>query len=132
MRRILAICAIILSAAVSGRCEETAGSPVVVRIRLENEAITPVVAQFLERAIREADKQRAQCLVVELSTPGGYLDATERIVTTIFDSPVPIVVYVSPSGARAASAGVFVTLASHLAAMASATHIGARTIQKLI
>jgi membrane-bound serine protease (ClpP class) len=115
----------VLVAASIGRCQETSGASVVVRIRLENEAITPVAAQFLERAIREADDQHAQCLVVELSTPGGYLDATERIVTTIFDSPVPIVVYVSPSGGRAASAGVFVTMAAHVAAMASGTHIGA-------
>lgn len=120
------VCGVIVFGVIDvGRCEEPAGASVVVRIRLENEAITPVVAQFLERAIREADEQHAQCLVLELSTPGGYLDATERIVKTIFDSPVPIVVYVSPPGGRAASAGVFITLAGHVAAMAPATHVGA-------
>lgn len=125
MWRAVTICVIALNAAVIGQCEEPARASVVLQIQLENEAITPVVAQFIDRAIREADDQRAQCLIVELSTPGGYIDATERIVKTIFDSPVPIVVYVSPSGARAASAGVFVTMAAHVAAMAPATHIGA-------
>lgn len=125
IRQTLVLGAIFFGAASTGRCEAPVDSPVVVRICLENEAITPVVARFLERAIREAEQLHAQCIVVELSTPGGYLDATERIVTTIFDSPVPIVVYVSPSGARAASAGVFVTMAGHFAAMAPATHIGA-------
>lgn len=131
MLRPLLICAIVGGVTVFcgirvGRCEEPpARSSVVVRVRLENEAITPVVAQFLERAIREAHEQGAQCLVVELSTPGGYLDATERIVKTMFDSPVPIVVYVSPPGSRAASAGVFITMAGHIAAMAPGTHIGA-------
>ena len=105
MWRAVVICAIALNAATVGQCEEPLRASVVLRIRLENEAITPVVAQFIERAIREADDQRVQCLIIELSTPGGYLDATERIVKTMFDSPVPIVVYVSPSGARAASAG---------------------------
>ncbi len=125
MRQALLVCVIAFGYVASGWSDEPASSAAVLRIQLENEAITPVVAQFLERGIREAEEQRAQCLVVELSTPGGYLDATERIVTTMYDSPVPIVVYVSPSGARAASAGVFVTMAAHVAAMAPATHIGA-------
>jgi membrane-bound serine protease (ClpP class) len=125
MRRALILCAVTLLAVSTGYGQDRDAASLVLRIRLENEAITPVVAQFLERAIKQAEEQRAQSLVVELSTPGGYLDATERIVTTMFDSPVPIVVYVSPSGARSASAGVFVTMAAHVAAMAPATHIGA-------
>lgn len=124
MRRVLLVCAMVLFAASTGYGQDARG-PFVLRIRLENEAITPAVAQFLDRAIEEAAEQQAQCLVVELSTPGGYLHATERMVTTIYESPVPIVVYVSPSGARAASAGVFVTMAAHVAAMAPGTHIGA-------
>ena len=87
--------------------------------------ITPVTAGFIERAIREADEADAACLVIELDTPGGLMESTRQIVKNILASPVPIVVYVSPRGARAASAGVFITLASHVAAMAPATHIGA-------
>ena len=87
--------------------------------------ITPVTADFIERAIREADEAHATCLVIELDTPGGLMESTRQIVKNILASPVPIVVYVSPRGARAASAGVFITLASHVAAMAPATHIGA-------
>jgi len=87
--------------------------------------ITPVTANFIERAIREADEAHAACLVIELDTPGGLMESTRQIVKNMLASSVPIVVYVSPRGARAASAGVFITLASHVAAMAPATHIGA-------
>jgi membrane-bound serine protease (ClpP class) len=104
---------------------ESGPRPVVVCIRLDNEAITPVVAHFIERALREAEGMQAQCLVIELDTPGGLLDSTQRIVKDIVGSPVPVVVYVWPSTARAASAGLFITLSSHVAAMAPGTRIGA-------
>lgn len=92
---------------------------------LEDRAINPLTARFVERAIRSAEQTRAECLVLVLDTPGGLVDSTRKIVRRMLASNVPVVVYVAPSGARAASAGVFITLAGHIAAMASGTHIGA-------
>jgi membrane-bound serine protease (ClpP class) len=88
-------------------------------------AIGPATADYIARGIREADRQQAQCLIVQLDTPGGLLDSTKTIVQQLLASPVPTVVYVTPSGATAASAGCFITLASDVAAMAPATTIGA-------
>jgi membrane-bound serine protease (ClpP class) len=90
-------------------------------------AITPVTAEHLEDTAAEAARQGHQALVVLLDTPGGSLDATRRIAQGFLDAPLPIVVYVSPSGADAGSAGTFITYAAHLAAMAPATTIGAAT-----
>lgn len=106
---------------------ESAGGarPVVVEISLENQAITPVTARFIDRALREAESQQAECLVIELDTPGGLVDSTRAIVSQIIAARVPVVVYVAPGGARAASAGLFVTMSAHVAAMAPATNIGA-------
>ena len=98
---------------------------VVIHIRLDNVPITPVSARFIARGIREAEEAGARCLIIELDTPGGLVESTQGIVKNIIASRVPVVVYVSPSGARAASAGVFITLSAHVAAMAPATHIGA-------
>jgi membrane-bound serine protease (ClpP class) len=87
--------------------------------------VNPVMAEFISHSIEQAEEEKANSLVIELDTPGG-LDASMReIVTDIIASDVPIVVYVSPSGARAASAGVFITLSAHVAAMAPGTNIGA-------
>lgn len=99
--------------------------PLVLQVSLEDEAITPGIARYLERAIGQAEEQNAECLIVVLDTPGGLLDSTETIVRDIVESGTCIVVYVAPSGGRAASAGVFITLASHVAAMAPGTRIGA-------
>jgi membrane-bound serine protease (ClpP class) len=115
-----------LSVPVSSLADEKDQTPGLVYVaRLEDEAITPAVAHFIERALRETRMGGGQCLVIELDTPGGLLESTQRIVKDIISSPVPVVVYVSPSGARAASAGVFITLSSHVAAMAPGTRIGA-------
>ena len=87
--------------------------------------ISPSTAEFTIRAIRKAEKGGAQAVLLELDTPGG-LDLSMRvIIKEILRSPVPVIVYVSPSGARAASAGVFITIAAHVAAMAPGTNIGA-------
>jgi len=87
--------------------------------------ITPVIANFLIYSIDLANRENAQALIVELDTPGGLVESTREIVKEILKSRVPVIVYVSPSGARAASAGTFILLASHLAAMAPGTHVGA-------
>ena len=94
-------------------------------VRIDEQPITPVTAKFISRALTKAQTQGAQCLVIELNTPGGLMDSTQRIVTEILNSSTPVIVYVSPYGGRAASAGLFITLASHVAAMAPGTRIGA-------
>ena len=87
--------------------------------------INPVSSEFISRSIAKAQAMRAGALVIELDTPGG-LDASMRdIVKEMTRSTVPVIVYVSPGGARAASAGAFITIASHIAAMAPGTNIGA-------
>jgi membrane-bound serine protease (ClpP class) len=88
-------------------------------------AIGPATADYVSRAIDEAARRNSQCLVIRLNTPGGLLDSMEKIVQKLLGSPVPVVVYVSPIGGTAASAGCFITLAADIAAMAPATTIGA-------
>lgn len=90
-----------------------------------NGAIGPATATYLSRAIDQAKSQGAECLVVQLDTPGGLLDSTQKIVQSFLGARVPVVVYVAPMGATAASAGCFITLAADIAAMAPATTIGA-------
>ncbi len=87
--------------------------------------INPFTASYLERALNTAKERNAACVIVELNTPGGLDRAMREMVQAMLSSPVPVVVYVAPSGARAASAGVFITLAAHVAAMAPGTNIGA-------
>ncbi len=87
--------------------------------------VNPVAAEYVHDAIAFAQTQSASALVVRLDTPGG-LDTSMRVIIKDFTgSPVPIIVYVAPSGGRAASAGVFITMAAHIAAMAPGTNIGA-------
>ena len=87
--------------------------------------ITPMVAEYIITAINRAAKADAEALIIQLNTPGGLLESTNQIVIRMMASEVPIVVYVAPSGGRAASAGVFITMAANIAAMAPTTHIGA-------
>ena len=87
--------------------------------------INPSVADYLEKAVEEAARGDAEALVIELDTPGGLVSSTEDIVKAILNAPVPVIVFVSPRGASATSAGVFITLAGHVAIMAPATSIGA-------
>lgn len=87
--------------------------------------VTPVMVSFIERAIVEADVRNAEALIIRLNTPGGSVDMTREIIQAIIASDVPVVVYVWPPGGFAASAGTFITLAGHVAAMAPNTSIGA-------
>lgn len=87
--------------------------------------VNPVMSEFITKSIDEAEKEKANVLVIKLDTPGGLDTSMRSIVKRIIASEVPVVVYVSPSGARAASAGVFITIAAHVAAMAPGTNIGA-------
>ncbi|OJX46014.1 MAG: hypothetical protein BGO78_03775 [Chloroflexi bacterium 44-23] len=87
--------------------------------------LTPSLVGFIDRGVNAALQQDAELLIIQLNTPGGSIDLMNRIVQKIRQSSVPVVVYVSPSGAMAGSAGTFITLAGHLAAMAPETTIGA-------
>lgn len=87
--------------------------------------IGPISSRYIVKAIRRAEKEKAECLIIELDTPGGLDTAMRDIVKEELNASIPIVVFVYPKGARAASAGVFITLAAHIAAMSPGTNIGA-------
>src|ERR1700745_3297831 len=108
-------------------CLVCASAPAAEKVALIkiNGAIGPATASYIARSIDEARTQNRQWLVIQLNTPGGLLDSTQTIVQDFLGSTVPVVVYVSPTGATATSAGCFITLAANVAAMAPATTIGA-------
>ncbi len=87
--------------------------------------VNPVAADMIHEAIQEADAANSQCLIIEMDTPGGLMKSMQVIVKDILSSPVPVVVYIAPSGSKAGSAGVFITYAANIAAMAPGTNIGA-------
>lgn len=94
-------------------------------IRIEG-AISPLTTNYLRRGLKTARQNGSLALIIEMDTPGGLLESTKDIVKEILDAEdLPIVVYISPQGASAASAGTFITMAAHIAAMAPATNIGA-------
>ncbi|HEX5235994.1 MAG TPA: nodulation protein NfeD [Silvibacterium sp.] len=90
-----------------------------------DDTIQPVSEQYLDRGLKQAAQSHAQALLVDLNTPGGLLDTTRSMVSSILASPVPVIVYVAPSGSRAGSAGFFLLEASDIAAMAPGTNAGA-------
>jgi membrane-bound serine protease (ClpP class) len=96
----------------------------IVKIRVDD-TIQPITAEYIDRAIEHARQTNADAVLIELNTPGGLLDSTRTIIQTILASPVPVVIYVAPSGARAASAGFFILEAADVAAMAPGTNTGA-------
>lgn len=87
--------------------------------------INPVAADYVHNSIKKAADVKAECLIIHLNTPGGLLQSTRTIVSNMLESPVPVIVYIAPAGAHAGSAGVFITLAADIAAMAPGTNIGA-------
>ncbi len=103
---------------------EAAAGGGVVRLRL-NDTIHPITQEYVERGIAEAKQSGAAAVLIEINTPGGLLDATRKIIEAILASPVPVIVYVTPSGSRAASAGLFILEAADVAAMAPGTNTGA-------
>ena len=100
-----------------------ASANVVHKITIDG-AINPVVTEFIIQSIEDAQDANAELLVIEMDTPGGLMASTHKIVKSILSSEVPVAVYVAPSGSRAGSAGVFITMAAHIAAMAPSTNIG--------
>jgi len=103
----------------------SAASPTTVEVLTVDGTIVPVIADYIDRGISQAEENDATVCIIELDTPGGLLDSTDKIVKRIMNADVPIVVYVSPKGAWAASAGTFITLSAHIAAMTPGTTIGA-------
>ena len=90
-----------------------------------NDTIQPITAEYIERALAEAERNKDQAVLIELNTPGGLLDSTRDIIEKIVSSPVPVIIYVGPSGRRAASAGFFILESADVAAMAPGTNTGA-------
>jgi membrane-bound serine protease (ClpP class) len=116
VRRILSIGLLFLAA--------VPASSQVLKIVL-NDTIQPISDEFIGRALSDAKAQKAQALLIQINTPGGLVESTREIIEKIVDSPVPVIVYVSPSGSRAASAGFFILESADIAAMAPGTNTGA-------
>jgi membrane-bound serine protease (ClpP class) len=119
MRRVLLVLLLLFSGAAPAW-----GASTVSLIQIEG-VITPVTVRLIGTAVDRAQAEGAQALVIQLDTPGGLERSMRSIVQKLLNSQVPIIVFVGPTGARAASAGVFITMAAHVAAMAPATNIGA-------
>ncbi len=114
----------LLCLAVSGRAQDGAGAGVLLQI---DGPIGPATSDYLIRGMQTAAEQDAGLIVLQMDTPGGLVSSTRDIIKAILGSPVPVVTFVAPSGSRAASAGTYILYASHIAAMAPATHVGAAT-----
>jgi membrane-bound serine protease (ClpP class) len=103
----------------------TTGADTAITVHQVEGIINPVVVEYMTDSIRRAEEARAVAVIFQLDTPGGLVDSTREIVKALLNANVPTVLYVAPSGARAASAGTFITMAAHIAAMAPGTNIGA-------
>ena len=116
----------------AGTATVSSSARIIALIRV-NGAISPTTTNYINRGIKEAGEMGAEALVIELDTPGGLLESTKNIVQAFLDSDdLPIIVYVAPEGATAASAGTFITMAAHIAAMAPATNIGAASPVQMV
>jgi membrane-bound serine protease (ClpP class) len=119
-----ALLSVLLSVLVPAYAGDAAGDATLARIVIDG-SINPAVAEFVHESIARAHERNAPALVIQLDTPGGLLPSMKVIVKDVLSAPLPVVVYVAPSGAGAGSAGVFITLAGHVAVMAPGTNIGA-------
>src|SRR5262245_56278705 len=90
-----------------------------------SDTINPITDEFIGRALAQAKDERDQAVLIEINTPGGLADSTREIIEKILASPIPVIIYVTPSGSRAASAGFFILEAADVAAMAPGTNTGA-------
>lgn len=120
-----ATCLLLLAIGISALAQSKSANVAHVDMITIAGSINPAVDDFIRESIGRAKTNRARALIIQLDTPGGLVDSTRTIVKEMLAAPVPIIVYVAPSGARAGSAGVFITMAAHVAVMAPATNIGA-------
>jgi membrane-bound serine protease (ClpP class) len=118
------VTAVLLIQFIPAEANSTNQQPLVILLSYDG-PVTPVLVHYIERGITYAENNKASLIVLELNTPGGSIDIMNQVIQTIRNSPVPIVVYVHPPGAMAASAGTMITLSGHVAAMAPQTTIGA-------
>jgi membrane-bound serine protease (ClpP class) len=114
----------LLANAQTSGASNSAARPRVVELKIGDE-IEPIMAEYIDGAITDAAQQHASLILITMDTPGGLSSSMEEIIQHILSSPVPVVVYVSPAGARGASAGFFILLSADVAAMAPGTHSGA-------
>ena len=108
----------------SATADEHSTNPVVLQLNLDRE-VEPVLATYIDEGIADAASRHASLILITMDTPGGLGESMKEMIQHILDSPVPVAVYVSPTGARGASAGFFILLSADIAAMAPATHTGA-------
>jgi membrane-bound serine protease (ClpP class) len=123
----LALTFVLLMAGIAGACAGVSAQDGAVHILRADAQVNPVLQGYIDRGISDAENQNASAVVIEFNTPGGLVSSMERIVQRIQASEVPVIVYVSPEGGRALSAGLFITVTAHVAAMSPATTIGAAT-----
>src|SRR3989304_4653085 len=121
--RLLLLSCLLIAASVSIASAKSA-TPTIVVLTAKG-IVNPILADYIQRGINQAEERNAIAVIIQLDTPGGLDTSMRDIVQNMVSARVPVVVYVSPSGARAASAGVFITVAAHIAAMAPNTAIGA-------
>ncbi|MFC1991248.1 nodulation protein NfeD [Chloroflexota bacterium] len=121
--RILSFLGVIIAASASIGAQAAPSSTIDV-LKAEG-VVNPVLADYIERGIENAEDNNASAVIIQLDTPGGLDTSMRDIIQNIVNARIPVIVYVSPSGARAASAGVFITVAAHVAVMAPSTAIGA-------
>jgi len=124
-RQLALFAGLALLAGVAGLSNVQAASAPRVDVAVINGMIGPVSQEFIKRSLKRAEESDATLLVIQLDTPGGMLSSTREIVKMLLGSRIPVAVYVAPSGSRAGSAGVFITMAANVAAMAPGTNIGA-------
>jgi membrane-bound serine protease (ClpP class) len=122
--RLLSLCLVLCGLWLRG-VPVTIGADTVINVHQVEGVINPVVVEYMTDSIRRAEEAKDVAVIFQLDTPGGLVDSTREIVKALLNANVPTVVYVAPSGARAASAGTFITMAGHIAAMAPGTNIGA-------
>src|SRR5438132_5723519 len=120
--RVFSLVAVALGSAVLWA---SAAEPSVVLVGRIDGAINPITERYVDRVVEEGEQRGVAAVVFTMDTPGGLIDSTYHITARFLTAKVPVVIFVAPAGARAASAGTFITMAGHVAAMAPATNIGA-------